>query len=227
MKIQEVIGTRIAGIRKQRGLTLKALSELADGELAPSRIANWERGARTPGPNEAILLGKLLNVAASYLMGLTDTEDGALPQLSTAGDVVPLLTYSQAADPENNIDLLHSVHRDEMQFAQIGGRIKKAVRANWFALEIKDDSMSPAIYKADIAIVNPNQTPQPGNLVVVKLDTQSEVIIRQYRQLSCANGFEAFELLALNQNWANVTVSKPGVARIVGVIQQVTHIYAQ
>ncbi len=226
MKIQEVIGSRISAVRKKRGLTLKALSELTEGQLAPSRIANWERAARTPGPNEAILLGKLLNVAASYLMGLTDTEDGSLPQLSTAGDVVPLLTYKQAENPEGSVEFMLRECRDDIQYAQLGGHVTKGVRKNWFALEVKDDSMSPVIHKGDVTIINPNQTPQPGNLVVAKLDNQPEVVIRQYRQLSCANGFESYELVALNQNWANLTVNQPGAATIIGVLHQVTHIYS-
>lgn len=32
-------------------------------------------------------------------------------------------------------------------------------------------------------------------------------------------------LVALNQNWANLTVSKPGAASIIGVLYQVTHVY--
>lgn len=224
MKIQEIIGKRIAQSRKQAGLTLRGLADKSRGKLTTSRIANWEAGTRTPGPNEALLLGELLNVAPSYLLGLTSEENGALPNIENTNGV-PLLSYTQALAPEKNIEMLKK-NPGQLRYAQLGG-VDNNVQNNWFALEIKDDSMSPKICKGDVAIINPNQTLQPGCFVVAKIKNQSEVIVRQYKQLSSASEFEAFELAPLNPHWANITADRAGYVEVIGVVQQITHVCTQ
>ncbi|MCX7125454.1 MAG: helix-turn-helix domain-containing protein [Gammaproteobacteria bacterium] len=225
MKIQEIIGTRIAEMRKKRGLTLKALSELSNGQLTSSCVANWERAARTPGPNEAILLGRLLNVAPSYLLGLTSSEDGAVSiSPAVSGSPVPLLTAEQAIDPINNIKMLRKEHAD-IRYVSLNAALKNTQHKNCFALRIQDDSMSPRINAGDIVILNPDEQPKPGGLVAVKITNQPGVIIRQYKQRSINNAFETFELIAFNNNWASIVIDKLDAAKIVGVVFQSTHVY--
>ena len=77
MSIKEKIGQRILDERKAKGLTRKALAELT-GELKVSRINNYERGDRTPGPTEIKLLADALEVSPSYLMCLTDSREGKI-----------------------------------------------------------------------------------------------------------------------------------------------------
>lgn len=73
MSIKEQIGQRIQAARLEKGLTRKALAELTN-DLKQSRINNWERGDRTPGPEEIKQLAKALEVSAAYLMCLTDEK---------------------------------------------------------------------------------------------------------------------------------------------------------
>lgn len=227
MKIQEVIGGRIAEMRKKRGLTLKALAELSKGELTPSCVANWERAARTPGPNEAILLGRLLHVAPSYLLGLSNSEDGAISiqPLSDSSTLIPILNYKQAADPIHSIKMLQKERVDTTQYIPLAKTSINSQHNNYFALRIQDESMSPKLNSTDIVIVNPNEKPVPGGLVVTKIANQSDVVIRQYKQRGRINDFEAFELIPLNNNWANVIVDNPKTASIVGVVCQSIHHY--
>lgn len=224
MKIQEIIGQRIAESRKKCGLTLKALAELSKGTLTASCVANWERGARTPGPNEAILLGKLLNTAPSYLLGLSDTATGEIRKLSAPVKLVPLLNLEQAINPLDSIETLKIKHPESMEYAPLT-LVENDDEQNYFAIKMQDDSMSPKININDIVIINTDQKPKPGSLVAAVIPNQSSIIIRQYKQRSFNNDFEAFELTALNDNWANIIADKPDAADIIGVVHQSTHFY--
>lgn len=65
------IGRRIRSARDNLKLTLVDLSAATNGLLSTTRINNYERGKRTPGPGEAILLARALAVASpAYLMCL-------------------------------------------------------------------------------------------------------------------------------------------------------------
>uniref|UniRef100_UPI003CED6C41 helix-turn-helix domain-containing protein n=1 Tax=Pseudomonas aeruginosa TaxID=287 RepID=UPI003CED6C41 len=71
LNIKKEIGKRILEARKAKGLTLKALGELAGG-LKQTRLTNWEQGVRTPGPEEIKQLAEALNISPAYLMCLSD-----------------------------------------------------------------------------------------------------------------------------------------------------------
>jgi SOS-response transcriptional repressor LexA len=73
-----------------------------------------------------------------------------------------------------------------------------------FALKMPDDSMEPELRRHDILIIDPDKIPQPGSFVVAKVDDNTEVIVRRYKQLSAAKNSQQFELLAINQHWAGV-----------------------
>ena len=74
MNFKKNIGNRITQARKANGLTIKALAEKTG--LGAARIGNWEQGTRSPGPEEAKILSKELNVAGSWLLCLTDHPRG-------------------------------------------------------------------------------------------------------------------------------------------------------
>ena len=229
MRIQDIIGKRIAESRKKQKLTLKVLSQLTQGAHSPSCIANWESGTRMPGPEAAILLGGLLQVAPSYLLGLSDDEAGnvfmKLPEFVSA----PLLTAEQAVDAQESIQFMQKEDPDHIHrvpFVNVVKNNRHNDNKHCFALVIPDESMAPTIITGNIVIVDPNQKPKPGGLVAAKIAGQPGVIIRQYKQHGFNASFEAFELIAFNGNWANIIVDSPDIADIVGTICQATHIYS-
>ncbi|RYW88283.1 XRE family transcriptional regulator [Legionella pneumophila] len=74
MNMKKIIGSRITQARKANGLTIKQLAEKTG--LGAARIGNWEQGTRSPGPEEAKLLSKALNIAGSWLLCLTNNPRG-------------------------------------------------------------------------------------------------------------------------------------------------------
>ena len=96
MDIKPEISNRITQSRKAMGITIKELSSRI-GTLSAARISNWEQGTRSPGPVEAKLLAKELNVSASYLLCLTDNVQAELSQSSGSGSrYIPVLKMSDA-----------------------------------------------------------------------------------------------------------------------------------
>lgn len=229
MKIQEIIGKRIAESRKKKKLTLKGLSELSDGRLTSSCVANWEAGTRTPGPNEAILLGKLLEVSPSYLLGLSGDEDGNIFVPHSQVINIPFLSGGQLSDPIESLKALRMKPLRDTQYFSLSVIEKEDVvtdYASFFAVRVEDDGMSPRVNVGDVAIIDASQKPRPGSFVAAIVPNHSEMMIRQYKQRNADRHFEAFELTVLNDNWASIVVDQPSIARIIGVVYQTIHYYA-
>lgn len=217
INIKEKIGERIFEERQAKGLTRKALAELTD-DLKPSRINNWERGLRTPGPEEIKQLAEVLEVAPGYLMCLTDDRQ-IKQEFPWLGALVPLLNSLQACDPKTVIQAL----RDEtghhtVSFIPLSPEISQKLGENAFALYVQDDSMSPELKVGDILIVDPDQAIRPGGVVIASLQETSVATARRYKQLSAVSSMQQYELIPTNDNWATIRGDQSSENRIIGVV---------
>ncbi|HHT9981030.1 TPA: S24 family peptidase [Legionella pneumophila] len=213
MNIKEKIGERIFQERQAKGLTRKALAELTD-DLKPSRINNWERGIRTPGPEEIKQLAEALEVAPAYLMCLTD-EKQVKQEFPWLGALVPLLDAQQACDPKTVIQAIRAdSDHHAVSFIPLSPEISQKLGENAFAFRVQDDSMAPELKVGDVLIVDPDQVVRPGGLVVVHLQNISEATVRRYRQLST----HEYELIPANDNWAIIRCEKSSKHRIIGAV---------
>lgn len=216
MNIKEKIGQRIMNERKAKGLTRKALAELTS-ELKISRINNYERGDRTPGPTEIKLLADALEVSASYLMCLTDNREGKMTKSLGMGALIPVLDYKQAIDPAVFIQKIKEDVDNKVEFIPVSTAVSDSIGKNAFALHIKDESMMPEFRINDVLIVDPDTSPKPGDFIVALIEGEQEVIVRKYKQLSVAKEVREFELIALNEGWADIRVgSNEMQAQIIG-----------
>ncbi|HAU1150834.1 TPA: helix-turn-helix domain-containing protein [Legionella pneumophila] len=218
MNVKEKIGLRIRHERTSKGLTRKALAELTEN-LNISRINNYERGERTPGPEEITQLAKALEVSPAFLMGLSDDRDGEISRNSGIGTSIPLLDYKQACDPSFHIQKIkNELHPEKIAFVPVSPDIASQVDENAFALQIKDNSMEPEFRANDILIFNPSAKLNPGDFVAVKIGNNDEIIIRKYKQLSISKSEHLFELIALNDDWANALIDSKVSFKIIGVV---------
>ncbi|VEB33683.1 S24 family peptidase [Legionella cherrii] len=217
MNIKEKIGERIFQERQAKGLTRKALAELTD-DLKPSRINNWERGIRTPGPEEIKQLAEALDVAPGYLMCLTDDKQ-IKQEFPWLGALIPLLNAQQACDPKTYIQSLkENRESSSVSFIPLSPELSKQLGKSAFALRIQDDSMAPELKIGDILIVDPDQSIRPGGVVVACKQGNSEVIVRRYKQLSATHPTQEYELMAVNENWANILVTQSYEHKIIGIV---------
>jgi SOS-response transcriptional repressor LexA len=217
MNIKEKIGERIFQERQAKGLTRKALAELTD-DLKPSRINNWERGIRTPGPEEIKQLAEALDVAPGYLMCLTDDKK-IKQEFPWLGALIPLLNAQQACDPKQYIQTIKEGREsDAISFIPLSPDLSVQLGNSSFALCIQDDSMTPELKIGDILIIDPDQITRPGGMVVTHLQDSKEVTVRRYKQLSAGSPMEEYELITVNENWASIRVTESSGHRIIGVV---------
>lgn len=216
MNIKEKIGQRIMSERKAKGLTRKALAELTS-ELKISRINNYERGDRTPGPTEIKLLADALEVSASYLMCLTDNREGRMTKSLGMGALIPVLDYKQAIDSAAFIQKIKEDVDTKVEFIPVSTAVSDSIGKNAFALQIKDESMVPEFRINDVIIIDPDTSPKPGDFVAALIEADQEVIVRKYKQLSASKEVQQFEFIALNKDWANIRIGSSEMqAQIIG-----------
>lgn len=214
LNIKKEIGKRILEARKAKGLTLKALGELAGG-LKQTRLTNWEQGVRTPGPEEIKELACALDVSPAYLMCLSDEQQ--FKEEKNSNQLIPLLDYRQACEANLYMNVEKRLFED-MTFISLSMALLPKLSSEVFALKIKDDSMVPEIRVNDVVVIAPAILPTPGDYVAVKIKNKLEVVVCQYKKLSYTSS--EFELLTLNDNWPNIKVNENIEVVIVGKIVQ-------
>lgn len=215
LNIKKEIGKRILEARKAKGLTLKALGELA-GNLKQTRLTNWEQGTRTPGPEEIKQLAEALDVSPAYLMCLSDEVQ--VKKTKNPSHLIPLLDHHQACEVRLHINAIREQGTDvDAVLISVSAALLPELSDDAFALRMVDESMVPEIRAGDVLIVDPCTKPRPGDFVVSLLKYGKEVTIRKYKQLSASNDMEEYELVTLNNDWANIRVGSNDIqAQIIG-----------
>lgn len=221
LNIKKEIGRRILEARKAKGLTLKALGELA-GDLKQTRLTNWEQGTRTPGPEEIKRLAKALDVSPAFLMCLSD--DIQVKKTKSPSHLIPLLDHHQACDAKLHIHAIREQGTtNDVVFISVSAVLLPKLSDEAFALKMLDESMMPEIRVGDVLIIDPSVYPKPGDYVVVKVADKPETIVCQYKKLSYTS--PEFELLTLNDNWPNIKVADNFEIEIIGRVMQKIHPY--
>ncbi|MFO9287695.1 LexA family transcriptional regulator [Legionella pneumophila serogroup 1] len=219
LNIKKEIGKRILEARKAKGLTLKALGELAGG-LKQTRLTNWEQGVRTPGPEEIKSLARALDVSPAYLMCLSDEK--RLKEAKSPSQLIPLLDYRQACEANLHIDAIREQGiTNDVIFISVSTALLPELSQAAFALKMPDESMMPEIRVNDVLVIEPSISPAPGDYVVVKMAHKPEAIVCQYKKLSYTS--PEFELVTLNNNWPNVKETEN--IEIIGKVRQNTRLY--
>lgn len=215
LNIKKEIGKRILEARKAKGLTLKALGELA-GNLKQTRLTNWEQGTRTPGPEEIKQLAQALDVSPAFLMCLSDEVQ--VKKTKSPSHLIPLLDHYQACEAKSYINSIREQGTtNDVVFISVSAVLVPKLSDEAFALKMTDESMIPEIRESDVLIVDPFIKPRPGDFVVALLEDGQEVTIRKYKQLSASNDMEEYELVTLNNDWANIRVGANEIqAQIIG-----------
>lgn len=225
MNIKEKIGQRIKQERTAKGLTRKALAELTES-MQISRINNYERGDRTPGPEEIKELARALEVSPAFLMCLSDDRQGKLKKSPGLGALIPVLDYIQACDPAVCIEAMKNEgYSEKVDLIPVTAALSERIGEHAFALMVKDESMVPEFRVGDVLIVDPGTVAKPGEYVVALVEGNTEVIVRKYKQLTVSKNESEFELIALNSDWANLCAEKGIKVLIVGSLVSLNRSY--
>ena len=203
---------RIRELRKKHGLTQQKLGELIG--VKKSSISQWENDEHSPSGDNLALLSKVFGVSAHWLSTgkgspeLSNVEPAVIPQ----GTRVPVLSYVQAG------------HWHEMceQATAFDGNVEYVsasadIGPCGFGLWLRGDSMLPQFKEGDLIIVDPDESPHPGDFVVAKNGSE-EATFKKYRPRGIdEHGQEVFELVPLNDDYPTMHSDRQHI-QIIGVM---------
>ncbi len=91
--------------------------------------------------------------------------------------------------------------------------------ADAFAITVEGESMLPDFAPGDRVVIDPAVKPQPGDLVVAKLEAETEATFRKYRLRGRdATGQDIIDLVPLNDDYPVVTMDSNNPGRIIGTL---------
>lgn len=203
---------RIRELRKKHGLTQQKLGELIG--VKKSSISQWENDEHSPSGDNLAQLSKVFGVSAHWLATgkgspeLLNVEPAVIPQ----GNRVPILSYVQAGNWREMCEQA-TTFDGNVEYVSAGGEIGPY----GFGLWLRGDSMLPQFKEGDLIIVDPDESPQPGDYVVAK-NGSDEATFKKYRPRGIdESGLEAFELVPLNDDYPTMHSDRQHI-QIIGVM---------
>ncbi|MDX7830327.1 MULTISPECIES: LexA family protein [Aeromonas] len=203
---------RIRELRKKHGLTQQKLGELIG--VKKSSISQWENDEHSPSGDNLAQLSKVFGVSAHWLATgkgspeLSNVEPAVIPQ----GNRVPILSYVQAGNWREMCEQA-TTFDGNVEYVSAGGEIGPY----GFGLWLRGDSMLPQFKEGDLIIVDPDESPQPGDYVVAK-NGSDEATFKKYRPRGIdENGQEVFELVPLNDDYPTMHSDRQHI-QIIGVM---------
>lgn len=182
---------------------IKTVADLARAlNQSEQTINNWSYRGNGVSKQGRLLAQKNLGISATWI------EDGRGAMLSGAAAgisnveraelgsrKIPVISYVQAGLMVEVVD----------PFSLGGGfeiiEVSMPCSERTFALRIRGNSMEPRFYEGDLAIIDPELNPKPGQFVVAK-NTSEEATFKKYRPRGLdERGNEVFELVPLNDDY--------------------------
>lgn len=137
---------KLAELRKARGLTQQELAKYTG--LNRTRISNYELGIREPNFETQELLADFFNVRLDYLMDRENNSNNIIPVLGRVVAGIPLEAVEEIIDYE---EIPQSM----------------AKNSEYFALQIKGNSMEPKFSEGDVVIVRKQEDVDNGDIAIV------------------------------------------------------------
>lgn len=143
-------------LRKQRGISMKKLGEAVG--VAESTISQYETGKREADYEMLLRLSEYFNVSIDYLL----RGDSVTPSPVQGGIRIPVLGRIPAGVPLEAIE-------DVIDWEDLSGDMTRGGK-QYFALQIKGDSMEPEYLDGDVIIVLKQESAETGEDVVVMVN---------------------------------------------------------
>ena len=210
------LGERIKAYREQLKISQKELAERCNNIDTKSenarwgqpRIANYEKGNRTPDLEDIFLISKALNILPEIL-----AFDSNISEIKESICRYPLLSPIQAG--------LWTDIRSLEGFDGYGMIPSTAIASeNSFDLRIEGKSMLPRFNEGDLVLIDPDIVPTPGKFVAA-INGDNEATFKQYRELGTKTpeGIPHFELVPLNPMFPTLSSLNQEI-RIIGVARE-------
>jgi SOS-response transcriptional repressor LexA len=197
--------------------------KISQGELArrcgwiQSRLGNYESGSRDPGPEELQVIARVTGVSPIWLQHGTDAAGGPSELLSAESAVrkIPVIDLVQAGLPREIADPYPPGAGSSHYLVSAADKIGP----NAFALIVAGESMAPLFRPGDRVVVDPAAQVKPGNIVVARINNDTEATIKRFRDRGRdSSGAPIYELVPENPNFATLTISAQAPGQIIGPV---------
>lgn len=200
-------------LRAEKNMSQAALaSELNAGV---STVASWEVGKRFPSRDNMEQLADIFNVDLAYLYGESevrqrvhiDNDGNAMVTLGASAKVIPVLGRVAAGIPISAVSEIIDTEEISEDMAKTG---------DFFALQIKGDSMEPRICDGDVVIVRQQDDADSGDIVIAMVngyDATCKRLVKYATSLALVSLNSKYEPMMFTQEEIN---SKP--VRIIGKV---------
>ena len=162
------IKDRLIQILREKNITPKELSEKTG--IPKSSISQYMSGYAKPKQDRIYLISKALDINPTWLLGY-DVNINIEKQTEDIGIKIPILGTVIAGIPVTAVEDIIGYEEISKKMARCG---------DYFALEIKGDSMEPKMSKGDIVIVKQQNTVENGQIAIV-LVNGDEATVKKVR----------------------------------------------
>lgn len=205
-------GDRIKQIREQRGMQQTDLAARID--VSKQTLFKYEHNIITNIPSDKIeLIADVLGVDPEYIMGWQDD------QKSPDSDSILIPVYGRVAAGEpigasqDNIIGYEKISKD------------MARRGEFYALQIKGDSMEPDIHDGDTIIVREQPDAESGDIVVATINGDDATCKKLYKMPG-----GGIQLVSLNHSYDPFIFSEDDVdsvpVRVLGKVYEMRRKFA-
>lgn len=218
----ETINDRIAARRRAQKMSQDELARRIG--ITRVSISKWESGLNQPKGRYLNDLAAALGVTVEWLLtgeGSASEASGepripgyhnVEPAVIFQGKRIPILSYVQAGNWREMCEQA-TAFDGNVEYVSAGGEIGPY----GFGLWLRGDSMVPLFKEGDLIIVDPDESPQPGDYVVAK-NGSDEATFKKYRPRGIdENGQEVFELVPLNDDYPTMHSDRQHI-QIIGVM---------
>ena len=147
-------------LRENRGISQKQLAEILN--VRQSTVGMWENGKNKPEFSKILKLSEFFDVSVDYLLGRKEA-----PKFSSKGVLVPILGQVIAGIPIDAVE-------DILGYEEISREM--ASQGEYFALQIKGNSMEPRMRQGDVVIVKKQSAVESGDIAVVLVNGDEATI---------------------------------------------------
>ena len=192
---------RLKELREARGITQQQLAEWTG--LGRSRIGNYERGVREPDFETQEILADFFNVRLDYLMDRKKSPKTRIPVLGKVIAGIPIEAIEEILDYEEITPDM-------------------ACLGEYFALQIKGDSMEPKFSNNDVVIVRKQEDVDNGDIAIV-LVNGNEATVKKIKKF---NG--GINLIPTNPSYDVLTYTNDDIEKLpVRIIGKVVELRAK
>lgn len=182
----ENLGTRIARLRKAKGLSQTQLGNECDWERGQARVSNYEKGLREPNLADLRTLANALDVSLMELIEGTPTQAAEAPATyghvpdATEYALVPQYTAHGAAGNGQLND--HVEVKGGLVFKRAWLSRMHLRERNLHVIYVQGHSMEPTVCDGDVVLLDESQTQARDGRIYALRKPDGELIIKRLIQ---------------------------------------------